>query len=149
MLDRQPVLEGERLILRPLVPADWDALFAVASDPLIWQQHPMHDRWQRPVFDALFDDAMAQRGALAVANGPEQRLRAILAASFTAGNFRREVVGAWLNFYVLAQTVPEAKRLLAIYQGRLRSNLVSALRPIAGARAAGIAEKLGSLIDGL
>lgn len=89
------------------------------------------------------------RGALAVAQGPEQRLRAILAASFTAGNFRREVVGAWLNFYVLAQTVPEAKRLLAVYQRRLRSNLLACLRPLAGARADEIAEGLGALIDGL
>ena len=64
MLDRQPVLEGERLILRPLVPADWDALFAVASDPLIWQQHPAHDRWREPVFRAFFDDALANQGAL-------------------------------------------------------------------------------------
>lgn len=89
------------------------------------------------------------RGALAVAQGPEGRLRAILAASFTAGNFRREVVGAWLNFYVLAQTVPEAKRLLAVYQRRLRSNLLACLRPLAGARADEIAEGLGALIDGL
>ncbi len=89
------------------------------------------------------------RGALAVAQGPEQRLRAILAASFTAGNFRREVVGAWLNFYVLAQTVPEAKRLLAVYQRRLRSNLLACLRPLAGVRADEIAEGLGALIDGL
>ncbi|WP_374397169.1 transcriptional regulator BetI [Tabrizicola sp.] len=89
------------------------------------------------------------RGALAAAEGPEGRIRAILRASFSPGNFRREAVGAWLNFWVLAQTVPEAKRLLAIYQGRLRSNLVSALRPIAGARAEGIAESLGALIDGL
>lgn len=44
MLDRQPVLEGERVLLRPLQPGDWDALFAVASDPLVWQQHPAHDR---------------------------------------------------------------------------------------------------------
>ena len=64
MLDRQPVLEGERLTLRPLVPADWDALFAVASDPLIWEQHPAHDRWQEPVFRAFFDDALANAGAL-------------------------------------------------------------------------------------
>jgi N-acetyltransferase len=64
MLDRQPVLEGERLRLRPLVPADWDALFAVASDPLIWEQHPAHDRWQEPVFRAFFDDALANKGAL-------------------------------------------------------------------------------------
>lgn len=64
MLDRQPVLEGERLLLRPLRPADWDALFAVASDPLIWEQHPAHDRWQEPVFRAFFDDALANKGAL-------------------------------------------------------------------------------------
>jgi RimJ/RimL family protein N-acetyltransferase len=66
MLDRQPVLEGERLLLRPLTPEDWDALFAVASDPLIWEKHPAQDRWQEPVFRAFFDDALANGGALAV-----------------------------------------------------------------------------------
>ena len=89
------------------------------------------------------------RGALAVVQGPEARLRAILAASFSPANFRREVVGAWLNFYVLAQTVPEARRLLAVYQGRLRSNLLNCLRPLAGARALAVAEGLGALIDGV
>jgi N-acetyltransferase len=64
LLDRQPVLEGERVLLRPLRPDDWDALFAVACDPLIWQQHPAHDRWREPVFRAFFDDALAQGGAL-------------------------------------------------------------------------------------
>jgi TetR/AcrR family transcriptional repressor of bet genes len=89
------------------------------------------------------------RGALAAAEGPEGRIRAILRASFSPGNFRREAVGAWLNFWVLAQTVPQARRLLAIYQGRLRSNLTLALRPLAGDRAPAIAEGLGALIDGL
>lgn len=90
------------------------------------------------------------RGALAVAHGPKARLEAILRASFSAGNFRREVVGAWLNFYVLAQTVPEAKRLLAVYQRRLRSNLVVCLKPLCGGDVAGrVAEGLGALIDGL
>ena len=65
-MDRQPVLEGDRLILRPLQPADWDALYGVASDPELWALHPMHDRWQEPVFRAFFDDALAQGGALAV-----------------------------------------------------------------------------------
>jgi RimJ/RimL family protein N-acetyltransferase len=64
MLDRQPMLEGERLLLRPLQPADWDALFAVASDPLIWQQHPAYDRWREPVFRAFFENALANKGAL-------------------------------------------------------------------------------------
>ncbi|MFA9231879.1 MAG: transcriptional regulator BetI [Microgenomates group bacterium] len=89
------------------------------------------------------------RGALALADGPEGRLRAVLAASFSAANFRREAVGAWLNFWVLAQSVPEAKRLLAVYQRRLRSNLLVGLRPLAGVRAEAIADGLGGLIDGL
>jgi len=66
VLDRQPVLEGEHVRLRPLQESDWDALFAVASDPLIWEQHPAHDRWREPVFRAFFADALANRGALAV-----------------------------------------------------------------------------------
>lgn len=71
-MDRQPILEGGRLLLRPLRPDDWDALFAVASDPLIWDVHPQHDRWQEPVFRAFFDEALANGGAVAVidrANG--------------------------------------------------------------------------------
>lgn len=66
MLDRQPVLEDEHVRLRPLSPDDWDALFAVASDPLIWEQHPAHDRWQESVFRAFFEDALANKGALIV-----------------------------------------------------------------------------------
>ena len=65
-MDRQPTLEGERLLLRPLREADWDGLYAVASDPLIWEQHPIVDRWREPVFRAYFDDALKAVGALAV-----------------------------------------------------------------------------------
>jgi RimJ/RimL family protein N-acetyltransferase len=71
-MDRQPTLEGETLLLRPLEPADWDALYAVASDPLIWELHPAHDRWQEGVFRAYFADALDKGGALVVidrANG--------------------------------------------------------------------------------
>ena len=65
-MDRQPVLEGERLLLRPLTEADWAALYAVASDRELWAVHPSHDRWQEPVFRAFFDDALAGGGALAI-----------------------------------------------------------------------------------
>jgi RimJ/RimL family protein N-acetyltransferase len=65
-VDRQPVLEGERLLLRPLRADDWPSLFAVASDREVWAQHPAHDRWQEPVFRAFFDDALANGGALVV-----------------------------------------------------------------------------------
>ena len=62
--DRQPSLTGDLLDLRPLRPDDWEALFRVASDPLIWEQHPDSDRYQEDVFRRFFDDALASGGAL-------------------------------------------------------------------------------------
>lgn len=73
-MDRQPTLEGEALLLRPLKPADWDALYAVASDPLIWELHPAHDRWQESVFRAYFADALDKGGALAVIDRASGRI---------------------------------------------------------------------------
>ena len=89
------------------------------------------------------------RGALAVAKGPRARLEAIIRASFEAGNFRNEVISAWMNFYVQAQTSTGAKRLLHVYQARLRSNLMHDLRPLVGARAPMLADNIAALIDGL
>ncbi|HEX4640669.1 MAG TPA: GNAT family N-acetyltransferase [Chthoniobacterales bacterium] len=64
--DLQPTLEGELLRLRPLREDDWAALFAVASDPLIWEQHPARDRYQEPVFREYFREAMECGGAFAI-----------------------------------------------------------------------------------
>jgi RimJ/RimL family protein N-acetyltransferase len=64
--ERQPTLQGERVTLRPSTPQDWDALFAIASDPLVWEVHPAHDRWQEPVFRAYFDGGIASGGALTI-----------------------------------------------------------------------------------
>ena len=89
------------------------------------------------------------RGALSVAVGPEQRLRALVIGSFATGSFRREAISAWLNFYVLAQTQPEARRLLRVYQRRVRSNLRHELRQLVGERAEVVARGLGALIDGV
>ena len=64
--DLQPILEGELLRLRPLRPEDWDDLYAVASDPLIWEQHPMKDRYKEEVFQGFFREALASGGTLVV-----------------------------------------------------------------------------------
>jgi RimJ/RimL family protein N-acetyltransferase len=65
-VNRQPVLESERLRLRPMREGDYDALYAIARDPAVWEQHPVHDRWREPVFADFFMDALANRGALVV-----------------------------------------------------------------------------------
>lgn len=88
------------------------------------------------------------RAALARARTPRERLDAIVAAGFSEINFRPEVIAAWLNFYVLAQSNAEARRLLMVYQRRLRSNLVHALRPLTEG-AENTAERIAGLIDGL
>lgn len=62
--DFQPALAGPTLMMRPLQFDDWEALYGIASDPLIWELHPMNDRWQEPVFRKFFDEAMASGGAL-------------------------------------------------------------------------------------
>ena len=89
------------------------------------------------------------RAALVTAETDTARVEAIVRASFSSSNFRPEVIAAWLNFYVLAQTVPEAKRLLTIYQARIRSNLVYSLRPLIGARASQAASRIAAMIDGV
>ncbi|WP_375174125.1 transcriptional regulator BetI [Pseudooceanicola sp.] len=89
------------------------------------------------------------RGALSVATTPRARVEGVIRASFSASNFRRDTIAAWLNFYVLAQTSQEARRLLSIYHRRLHSNLTRDLRPLSGDRAPLIAQRLGGLIDGI
>jgi RimJ/RimL family protein N-acetyltransferase len=64
--DLQPHLNGELIELRPLAPEDWDELFAVASDPLIWEQHPESDRYKEGVFKIFFTEAIACRGAFVI-----------------------------------------------------------------------------------
>ncbi len=62
--DLQPVLKGRLLELRPLRAEDFDALFAVAADPLIWEQHPAQDRYQKDDFRVFFREALESGGAL-------------------------------------------------------------------------------------
>src|SRR5262245_41912657 len=72
--DLQPRLAGELVKLRPLEPEDWAELFAVASDPLIWDQHPANDRYQEPVFREFFRDAIGSGGAFAIGDRASQSI---------------------------------------------------------------------------
>ena len=60
--DLQPILRGELLELGPLRPEDFHDLYAVASDPLIWEQHPIKDRYREEVFKTFLRDALESGG---------------------------------------------------------------------------------------
>jgi N-acetyltransferase len=72
--DLQPNLKGELIELRPLAPEDWDDLYAVASDPLIWEQHPERDRYKEDVFKVFFEEALESGGAFVVINAKTQQI---------------------------------------------------------------------------
>jgi RimJ/RimL family protein N-acetyltransferase len=64
--DLQPTLKGDLIEIRPLRQEDFNALFAAASDPLVWEQHPENDRYKRDVFQKFFDGAIESKGAFAI-----------------------------------------------------------------------------------
>ena len=64
LFDLQPVLKGELVELKPLRAADYHDLHAVAADPLIWEQHPVNDRYREEVFKAFFREALESHSAL-------------------------------------------------------------------------------------
>lgn len=70
----QPTLLGELLELRPLRPEDFADLYAVASDPLIWEQHPNSDRYQEDVFREFFRGALESGGAFIVIDRSDGRV---------------------------------------------------------------------------
>ena len=72
--DLQPTLKGEFVDLRPLRPDDFDALFAVAADPLIWEQHPQQDRYREDVFRVFFREALESGGALLATDSKDGRV---------------------------------------------------------------------------
>jgi N-acetyltransferase len=72
--DLQPTLKGNLLELRPLRPEDFHDLCAVASDPLIWEQHPNNDRYKIDVFKEFFREALESGGALIAIDSKDSRV---------------------------------------------------------------------------
>ncbi|RBQ05361.1 GNAT family N-acetyltransferase [Pedobacter miscanthi] len=64
--DLQPTLENDLIKVVPLKETDFESLFEVASDPLIWEQHPNKDRYKREVFENFFKGAIESKGAFIV-----------------------------------------------------------------------------------
>ena len=74
LFDYQPILEGDLVALRPLRAADFDSLYDVAADPLIWEQHPDKTRCTPEGFQVFFREALASGGALIALEAGTRRL---------------------------------------------------------------------------
>jgi RimJ/RimL family protein N-acetyltransferase len=62
----QPTLQNELVTLRPLNENDFEPLYQVVKDPLIWEQHPSRDRYKKEVYTIFFHESLASKGAILV-----------------------------------------------------------------------------------
>jgi len=67
--DLQTTLNDGLITLRPIHSDDFDELFQIASDPLIWEQHPSRDRYLKENFTPYFQAALdSKSGFVAIDN---------------------------------------------------------------------------------
>jgi RimJ/RimL family protein N-acetyltransferase len=117
-MNLQPaLLEDDLVKIVPLKENDFDILFVVASDPLIWEQHPTKDRYKKEVFQVYFDSAVSSGSAFLLLEKatselmgstryydyhPEQSRIAIgytfLARKFWGGEYNRAVKKLLLDY---------------------------------------------------
>lgn len=147
--DLQPVLRGERLELRPLREEDFDALFAVASDPLIWKQHPDSDRYEEPVFRQFFRDAIESGGALVAVDLEDGRI--IGSSRFHGYDEARSEVEIGWTFLARSHWGGvyngEMKRLMLEHAFRFVDSVVFLVGP-QNIRSQRALEKIGAVRDG-
>ncbi len=72
--DFSPTLEGPRVTVRPIHSDDWGGMFRAASNPRVWENHPVSDRYQEPIFRGFFDDAVASGSAFTFVDREKDRI---------------------------------------------------------------------------
>lgn len=147
--DLQPILKGELLELRPLREEDLHDLYAVASDPLIWEQHPNKDRYKEKVFKKLFLESLESGGAL-IAIDPKN-CKVIGSSRFHGyDNERNEIEIGWT---FLARSHwggtynKEMKQLMLRHAFRFVDNVIFLVHP-KNLRSQMAMEKIGGILVG-
>lgn len=146
--DAQPTLHGDLIDLRPLREEDFDALYAVASDPLIWEQHPASNRHELEVFREFFRDAMASGGAFLITDAGTG---AVLGSSRFHG-FREAEREVEIGWTFLARSCwggrynGELKRLMLAHAFRFVDSVVLVIGAT-NTRSRRAAEKIGAVLD--
>ncbi len=145
----QPTLKGELIELRPLGEDDFEELFAAASDPLIWEQHPQSDRYKEEVFRDFFRGALESGGAFAVVDLKTGRI--VGSSRFHAYDEEKSEIEIGWTF--LARTHwgglynGEMKRLMLTHAFRFVESVVFLVGP-ENVRSRRAVEKIGGVLDG-
>jgi RimJ/RimL family protein N-acetyltransferase len=145
----QPILRSELLELRPLRADDFEELFAVASDPLIWEQHPVKDRCTRDGFQTFFAESLASKGALAALDPSTTR---IIGSSrfhgYDAGGDEVEIGWTFLGrAYWGGVYNGEMKRLMLQHAFRFVHRVIFLIGPL-NVRSQKAVEKIGAVRTG-
>jgi RimJ/RimL family protein N-acetyltransferase len=140
------MLTGELIELRPLRAEDFAALYAVASDPLLWEQHPDADRHEEDVFSVFFEEQLASRGALAVVDAQTGEL--IGMSRFHGYDAERSEVEVGWTFLARARWGGvynrELKRLMVSHAFRFVRNVIF-LVGVGNRRSQRAVEKIGAI----
>jgi RimJ/RimL family protein N-acetyltransferase len=112
-----PLLEGPNLRLEPLLPEHFEELYTLASDPLVWEQHPNRNRWQLEAFERFFEGALLSGGAYRIVE--KSSGKAVGSSRFYDYRPQEEVVNIGYTFFGRAYWGkgynPEAKQLMLSY----------------------------------
>lgn len=142
-------MKGELLELRPLRPEDFPALYTVASDPLIWEQHPSNDRYKEEVFQQFFREALESGGALLAIDARDGRV--IGSSRFHGYDEARSEIEIGWTFLARSHWGGiynrEMKRLMLEHAFRFVENVVFLVGPH-NLRSRRAVEKIGGILVG-
>src|SRR5215212_8527903 len=145
----QPNLRGELVELRPLCEDDFAGLYAVASDPLIWEQHPASDRYKEGVFREFFRGALESGGAFVVSDA--ETGRPIGSTRFCGYDEGRSEIEIGWTFLARSHWGGvyngEMKRLMLAHAFEFVESVVFLIGP-ENMRSRRAVEKIGGVLDG-
>jgi RimJ/RimL family protein N-acetyltransferase len=145
----QPILKGELIELRPLREDDFEELYAAASDPLIWEQHPQSDRYKEDVFREFFRVAIESGGAFVVVDSETNRV--IGSSRFHSYDEEKSEVEIGWTFLARShwggRFNGEIKRLMLDHAFGFVESVVFLVGP-ENMRSRRAVEKIGGILDG-
>ena len=129
---------------------DFDALYSVAADPLIWEQHPRSDRWQEEVFRAFFADALKSGGTLVAIDAASGKV----VGSSRYHGYNADMSEVEIGWSFLARSHwggkhnGEMKRLMLAHAFQFVDSVVFLVGPD-NVRSCRAMEKIGGIRDGM